>query len=170
VPRRNVSSDTHVTERVVNQLLTELDGLEELHNVVVIAATNRPDMIDTGLLRPGRFDRIILTPVPDKKTREKIFEIHTKGMPLKDVDIKKLVEKTEGYVGADIEAICREAAMLALRKDINSKEVTMKHFEDALKDVSPSVTSDIEKMYTDLKGTFKAARAKEMKDKPNYFG
>jgi transitional endoplasmic reticulum ATPase len=169
-PKRNASSDTHVTERVVNQLLTELDGLEELHNVVVIAATNRPDMIDTGLLRPGRFDRIILTPVPDKKTREKIFEIHTKGMPLKEVDIKKLIEKTEGYVGADIEAICREAAMLALRKDINSKEVNMKHFEEALKEVRPSVTKEIEKMYTDLKGTFKAARAKEMKDKPNYFG
>ena len=168
--RRGRGADAHVTERVVNQLLTELDGLEDLHDVVVIAATNRPDMVDTGLLRPGRFDRIILTPVPDRKTREKIFEIHTKGMPLKGVDIKKLAERTDGYVGADIEAICREAAMRALRKDIAAKEITNKHFDIVLKEIRPSVTKDIEKLYETMKDSFKAARAKEMKDRPSYMG
>ena len=170
-PRRGISSDAQVTERVVNQILTELDGLEDLNDVVVIAATNRPDMIDPALLRPGRFDRIILTPSPDKKSRLKILEVHTKNMPLKDVDIKKLADKTEGYVGADIEAIAREAAILALRTDINAKEITMNHFEEALKQVRPSVTKEVEKAYKDLKDHFKAARAKQMKEEqPSYFG
>ncbi len=116
--------DSGVTERVVNALLSEMDGLEELQDVVVIAATNRPDLIDPGLLRPGRFDRIIATTVPDKESRLKIFEIHTKGMPLtKDVDLKKLVEKTDNYSGADIEGVCREAGLLALREDIEIKEI-----------------------------------------------
>ncbi len=155
-PRRSVSADTKVTERVVNQILTEIDGLEELHDVVVIAATNRPDLVDTALLRPGRFDRVILTPVPDQKTREKIFEIHTKNMPLKGVNLKELARKTEGYVGADIEAVCREAAMHVLRKDINAKQITMADFNAVLKKVGPSVTKEIEDAYknfqTKLKG------------------
>jgi len=170
-PRRGISSDSHVTERVVNQILTEMDGLENLQDVVVIAATNRPDMLDTALLRPGRFDRIILTPAPDKKTREEIFKVHTKGMPLKDVKIEELAEKTEGYVGADIEAICREAAIFALRKDIKSTKVSMKNFEQALNKVNPSITKEIEKSYEDLRKHFKSARAKEMKEeKPSYLG
>ena len=170
-PRRGISTDAHVTESVVNQILTEMDGLEELHDVVVIAATNRPDMIDTGLLRPGRFDRIILTPAPEKKSREAIFKIHTKEMPLKAVSIPKLVDETEGYVGADIEAICREAAMLALRKDMKAKNVTMKEFEEAMQKVRPSVTKEIEKSYEELKDAFSRARAKQMeKEKPEYFG
>ncbi len=170
-PRRGISTDAHVTERIVNQLLTEMDGLEELQDVVVIAATNRPDIIDTGLLRPGRFDRIILTPAPDKKTREEIFKIHTEDMPIKGVKIQTLVEKTEGYVGADIEAVCREAGMLALRKDIKTKTVTMKNFEEALQKVRPSVTKDIDKSYADLKDSFSRARAKQMEaEKPEYFG
>jgi transitional endoplasmic reticulum ATPase len=170
-PRRGLSEDSHATERVVNQLLTELDGLEELHDVVVIAATNRPDMIDPALLRPGRFDRIILTPSPDKKTRQKIFEVHTKGMPLKGVNLDILSEKTDGYVGADIEAVCREAAIIALREDIKAKEVAMKHFNDALKEVRSSVTKDVEKAYEEMKGQFKQARAKQMKEeRPAYLG
>jgi transitional endoplasmic reticulum ATPase len=170
-PRRGISSDSHVTERVVNQLLTEMDGLEELHDVVVIAATNRPDIVDTGLLRPGRFDRIILTPSPDKAARKDIFKIHTKGMPLKAVKIDTLVEKTEGYAGADIEAVCREAAMIALRQDIRAKNVTMKDFEKAMDKVRPSVTKDIEKNYEELKDQFSRARAKQMEaEKPEYFG
>ncbi len=170
-PRRGISSDSHVTERVVNQILTEMDGLENLQDVVVIAATNRPDMLDNALLRPGRFDRIILTPAPDKKTREEIFKVHTKNMPLKDVKINELAEKTEGYAGADIEAICREAAIFALRKDIKADKITMKNFEQALKKVKPSITKDIEKAYEDIRGHFKSARAKEMKDeKPSYMG
>jgi transitional endoplasmic reticulum ATPase len=172
VPRRGASSDSHVTERVVNQLLTEIDGLEDLHDIVIIGATNRPDMVDTALLRPGRFDRIILTPVPDKKTRLEILKVHVKGMPLKEVDLDYLAEQTEGFVGADIEALCREAAMLALRQDIKSKMIASDHFEQALMKVAPSVTKDVEQMYIALQDKFKAARAKEMKAeaKPLYFG
>lgn len=170
-PRRGMSSDSNVTERVVNQLLTEMDGLEDLHDVVIVAATNRPDMLDTALLRPGRFDRIILTPVPDKEARLEIFKVHTESMPLKGVDINSLAEDTEGYVGADIEAICREAAIFALRKDINIKEVNKKNFEDALKKVSASVTKDIEKAYKELGDKFRTATGKEMADeRPSYYG
>ncbi len=106
-----------VTDRIVNQLLTEMDGLEELADVVVIAATNRPDILDPGLLRPGRFDRKIYVPPPDKKARLEIFKVHTRGMPLADdVDLEELAERTEYYTGADIEAICKEAAILAMRE------------------------------------------------------
>ncbi|MBU2561681.1 MAG: CDC48 family AAA ATPase [Nanoarchaeota archaeon] len=170
-PRRGVSGDNRVTERVVNQLLTEIDGLEELHNVVVIGATNRPDILDTALLRPGRFDRIIMAGAPDEKTREKIFEIHTKNMPLtKDVNIKELTKKTEGYSGADIASLCREAAIIALRKDMKSEHVSKKDFEEALDKVRPSITKEIEDSYKTLKEMFTKARAKEMKEaKPSYF-
>ena len=170
-PRRGASADSNVTERVVNQMLTELDGLLELHDVVVIAASNRPDMIDTALLRPGRFDRLILTPVPDKDTRLKIFEIHTKGMPLKNVNLKKLTEKSEGYAGSDIEAVCREAAIFALRENMEAKEVTSKHFEKALAEVPPSITKEVEEAYEELPELLRAAPGKEMKEeKPAYLG
>jgi transitional endoplasmic reticulum ATPase len=153
-------------------LLTQLDGLEDLQDVIVIAATNRPDMVDPALLRPGRFDRIILTTVPDKESRLKILEVHTKSMPItKDVDLKKLAEQMEGYVGADIEGVCREAAIRALRQNMNAKEVTMEHFKEALKEVTPSVTKDIEKSYEEIKDHFKSARAKQMADeRPEYMG
>jgi transitional endoplasmic reticulum ATPase len=149
VPRRGSGiGDAHVTERVISQLLTELDGLEKLENVVVIAATNRPDLIDSALLRPGRFDRLVLVPAPDKKARLEIFKIHTKGMPLaKDVDLETLAAETEGYAGSDIAALCREAAMLVLRKDIKSKEVQMKHFRDAMQKVRPTITKEIADSY-----------------------
>ena len=149
VPRRGSGmGDSHVTERVISQLLTELDGLEKLENIVVIAATNRPDLIDSALLRPGRFDRLLLVRAPDKKARLEIFKIHTKGMPLaKDVDLEALAGETEGYVGSDIAALCREAAMLVLRKDIKGKEVHMKQFQEAMEKVPPSVTEEIEKGY-----------------------
>ncbi|MFH1073398.1 MAG: AAA family ATPase [Nanoarchaeota archaeon] len=171
-PGRRATSDNNVSERVVNQLLTEMDGLQELNDIVIIAATNRPDILDTALLRPGRFDRIILTPVPDVQTRKKIFEIHTKKIPLKDVDLNKLVEKTEGYVGADIEAVCREAAIIALREsNMKAKEVSMKYFLEALDVVRPSAAKDIENSYKALEGQFNAARAREMKEeKPSYYG
>ncbi|MBN1544691.1 CDC48 family AAA ATPase, partial [Candidatus Woesearchaeota archaeon] len=170
-PRRGASGDNRVSERVVNQLLTEIDGLEELHNVVVIGATNRPDILDTALLRPGRFDRIIMVGAPDEKTREKVFEIHTKNMPLtKDVNIKELAKKTEGYAGADIASLCREAAIIALRKDMKSEHVSKKDFEEALDKVRPSITKEIEDSYKTLKDMFTKARAKEMKEaKPSYF-
>jgi transitional endoplasmic reticulum ATPase len=170
-PKRGMNQGSHVTESVVNQILTELDGLEALNDVVVLAATNRPDMIDAALLRPGRFDRLVLTSIPDKKTREEVFKVHTKNMPLKGVDIKKLVEKTEGYTGSDIEALCRESAIHALRKDMTSKEITMKDFEEALKEVGPSVTKEIEKNYDELKKTLKSATARQMEEEsPSYFG
>ncbi|MCK4669620.1 MAG: CDC48 family AAA ATPase [Nanoarchaeota archaeon] len=170
-PKRGQSSDSQVTERVVNTLLTEMDGLEELHDIVIIAATNRPDILDTALLRPGRFDRIIMADVPDLETRENIFAVHTKSMPLKVVDIKELAKNTEGYVGADIEAVCREAAMLALREDIKATKVTKKHFEEAIQKVNPSATKDIQAAYSKMMNKFKQATAKEMQEeKPSYLG
>ncbi|MEK6892019.1 MAG: AAA family ATPase, partial [Nanoarchaeota archaeon] len=211
-PKRGASSDSHVSERVVNQLLTEIDGLEDLHDVVVIAATNRPDIVDTALLRPGRFDRMILTPIPDEKSRFEIFKVHTKGMPIsveiqpeklkakkmiaakttgkgdaasveyedvldknvlktKEDLLSQLAKKTEGYVGADIEAVCREAAILTLREDIDSKEIFPKHFDKALDKVRPSVTKDVEKYYEELQEQLTSARAKQMLDeKPGYMG
>jgi transitional endoplasmic reticulum ATPase len=184
--KRGLEQGTKVTERVLNQILAEMDGIEDLSNVIVIGATNRPDMLDSALLRPGRFDRILLVGNPTKEGREKIFRIHTKNMPIelddddekmldnlfkgvkigvneedtknkiRHIDFKELSkrdkliyylsEKTEGYVGADIESLVREAAMLTLRDDINSKDVKIKYFEDALKKVCPSVTkSDMDK-------------------------
>ncbi|MBD3252944.1 CDC48 family AAA ATPase [Candidatus Pacearchaeota archaeon] len=145
--KRGMEHGTRVTERVLNQLLSEMDGIEDLSNVIVIGATNRPDMLDSALLRPGRFDRLLLVSSPNKKERENIFRIHTKNMPLtKDVDIEKLVERTEDYVGADIESLVREAAMLSLRENIQNKSVYMKHFEEALKKVRSSVSKgDMEK-------------------------
>ncbi|MBI3033270.1 AAA family ATPase [Candidatus Woesearchaeota archaeon] len=171
-PRRGSSADLDVTERVVNQLLTEMDGLEDLHDVVVIAATNRPDIIDTALLRPGRFDRIILASVSTQETREAIFRVHMKNMPVEDdVDIKELAQKTEGYVGADIEAICREAAIMALRDDMKTKKVPKKYFEKALEKVRPSMTKDIEEAYKEIQKFFRSARGKEMQEnRPSYYG
>ncbi|MBW9223048.1 CDC48 family AAA ATPase [Methanothermococcus sp. SCGC AD-155-E23] len=151
-PRRGRDvGGSDVTEKVVNQLLTELDGLEEPKDVVVIAATNRPDILDPALLRPGRLDRVLLVPLPDKKARLEIFKVHTKKMPLaEDVDLEKLAEKTEGYTGADIEAICREAAMIALRENINADKVEMRHFEEAMKKIKPSVRKEDMEIYKKL--------------------
>ncbi len=149
VPRRGSGfGDAHVTERVISQLLTELDGLEKLKNVVVIGATNRPDLVDPALLRPGRFDRLVLVPAPDEKARLEIFKIHTKGMPLgKDVDLALLAKETEGHAGSDIAALCREAAMLVLRKNIKGKEVRMQHFLEATEGIKPSMTPEMVKAY-----------------------
>jgi transitional endoplasmic reticulum ATPase len=170
-PRRGLSSDSHVTERVVNQLLTEMDGLEDMEDMVFLGATNRPDILDTALLRPGRFDRIILIPIPDDASRLEILKVHTKKMPLKDIDLNKLAKITEGYVGADIEALCREAAIIALREDMKAVSVTEKHFNKALDVVRPSVTKEIEKAYEELQEHFQQARAKQMKEeKPTYMG
>ena len=148
-PRRGMGmSDSGVSERVISQLLTEMDGIVTLQDIVIIAATNRPDMVDSAVLRPGRFDRLIYVPEPDDKGRLQIFKIYTKGMPIsKDVDLNQLAVMSKYYGGADIESLCREAAMHALRKDVNSQEVTMKDFQDAMKEMGPSVTPDMEKWY-----------------------
>ena len=139
--KRGYDSGTKVTERVLNQLLAEMDGLEELKDIIVIGATNRPDMLDTALLRPGRFDRILLVPGPNKEGRLEVLKIHTKKMPLaKDVNLNDIAEKTDGLVGADLENLVREAAMLALREDMNTKQVSKKHFEKALEKVRPSIS------------------------------
>lgn len=148
-PRRGMGmSDSGVSERVISQLLTEMDGITSLQDIVVVAATNRPDMVDSAVLRPGRFDRLIYVPEPDDKSRLQIFKIYTKGMPLgNDVDLNPLTMATKYYSGADIESLCREAAMHALRRDVNSREVSMKDFQDALKEMGPSITPDMEKWY-----------------------
>ncbi len=145
VPRRGSGiGDSHVGERVISQLLTELDGLEKLENVVVIGATNRPDLIDPALLRPGRFDRLILVPAPDQEARLEILKIHTRKMSLaKGVDLEALAAQTEGYAGSDLAALCREAAMLALRRDLKAKEVKQEHFLQAMEGIKPSINKDI---------------------------
>ncbi|NOZ81304.1 MAG: CDC48 family AAA ATPase [DPANN group archaeon] len=170
--RRGMEGDNRVGERVVNQLLTEMDGLTEMNDIVVLAATNRPDILDTALLRPGRFDRIIMCTVPDAVARKKIFDIHTKKMPLdNDVDLMKLAEITEGYVGADIEGMTREAAIMALRDDIKAKKISKKHFDKAREIVKPSVSKDIIENYKQLENFFRQAKAKQMQEeKPSYMG
>ena len=153
-PARGAGFDSHVTERVISQILTEMDGMEELKDVLVIAATNRPDLVDPALLRPGRLDRMIYITPPDTKARTEIFKIHLKGKPLnKNVDVNELVRMTDGYVGADMEAICREASIMALREMITpgmdqekcrelsgNIVITMDHFDRALTRIRPTIS------------------------------
>ena len=147
-PRRGAYSGSHVTESVVNQLLTSVDGLESMEGVIIIGATNRPDIIDSSLLRPGRFDRLIMTPSPDTDAREEIFKIHTKNMPLNaDVSLKKLADDTDGFSGADIEALCRESAMIALRENIKVKKVKKDHFTKAMHNIRASLTDNLIEYY-----------------------
>ncbi len=148
VPRRGLDPGGRVSERVVNQILTELDGIEALTDVVVLAATNRPELIDPSLIRSGRFDRSILIIPPTKEVRIDILKVHTKEMPLaKLVSITELAERTEGYSGADLEGVCREAAMTALRENLDAKEVAWKHFESALESVKPSLEKEETERY-----------------------
>jgi len=151
-PKRGIAvGEPHATERIVNQLLAELDGLEELRGVVVIGATNRPDIIDPALLRPGRFDELIYVPVPDEKARLAIFNVHTQDMALADdVDLEELARRSEGYSGADIAEVCRRAGRLALREDLGAQRVEWRHFLEALKQTQPSVTTDLEEHYRKL--------------------
>ncbi len=152
IPRRGMGySDSGVSERVISQLLLELDGIESLENVVVVAATNRPDIIDPAVLRPGRIDKLIYVPAPDAKALKEVFKIHTRSMPLSaDVDLEQLQKNAVGYSGADVEAICREAAMNALRRDENAREVTLIDFKDAMSKVKPSITPDIAAWYQNI--------------------
>jgi len=170
-PRRGVHTGSQVTETVVSQLLSEMSGLEEMQGVVVLAATNRPDMIDSALLRPGRFDRFVLVTPPDERTRLQILKIHTKSMPLKGVDLKTIAKRTEGFSGADLEALVREAGMNALRENLDSKEVREKHFEDALKRIMPSLTPTLQKHYTNFEERRKKIQEEKMKEEmPSYIG
>ena len=154
-PERGTGGDSNVTERVISQMLTEMDGLESLNNVVVIAATNRPDIMDPALLRPGRFDKSIFIGPPDKESRKAIFGIHTKNRPLaEDVDLEELAEKTDGCTGADISAICNEAVMNAVRhliaenpepkdEDIQNCRVSKEDFEKALDKFGPKSRQEL---------------------------
>ena len=168
-PRRGggMGADSHVTERLISQLLTELDGLEILTNVVVIAATNRPDIVDPALLRPGRFDRLLYVPPPDKNSRMQIIKIHTKKKPLaEDINMDDLVAHTEGYTGADIASLASAAVMLALREHVAKYEdpkeadshqqelkIHMKHFEDAMKKIRPLSVQELD-MYRQIAQQF----------------
>jgi transitional endoplasmic reticulum ATPase len=143
--------DPHVTERVVNQLLAEMDGMEELRGVVVIGATNRPDRIDPALLRPGRFDEIVYVSIPDEPARLEIFRSHTANMALSpEVELEQLVAITERFTGADIAAVCMKAGLYALRENIESRHITMEHFFRAIKEAVPSVTPEMEREYERL--------------------
>jgi transitional endoplasmic reticulum ATPase len=158
--RGSSSGDSNVTERVISQFLTEMDGLEELRNVVIIAATNRPDIVDPALLRPGRFDRMLLVPPPDLEARKQIFRIHTKKTPLaEDVKLDELARKTQGYTGADIASICNTAVMLSIKEHIGKAKdpedakkrakglkVGKRHFDEAMQKVKPISSQEL-RMY-----------------------
>jgi transitional endoplasmic reticulum ATPase len=179
--KRGVEMGTKVTERVLNQMLAEMDGLEDLKDILVMGATNRPDMLDPALLRPGRFDKILLVNAPDSKGRLNILKIHTKKMPLgdgkkifgekeKENFLKELSEKTEGYTGADLESLAREAALLSLRESIESKFVTEKHFEGALKKVKPSITKSVIDAYRKIEENFLKSAKSAVYEGNSYLG
>ncbi|MBX8645241.1 MAG: CDC48 family AAA ATPase [Thermoplasmata archaeon] len=157
VPKRGSEADAKVTERIISQMLTEMDGLETLHNVVVIAATNRPDLIDEAILRPGRFDRVAFIPLPDIDARRDIIRIHTRDMPLdKDVNLDELASKTDGFTGADVAGLCNEAALLRIRRfvgkggrisdpDARNLKIAMSDFQEAMEKVRPTSRVELEK-------------------------
>ncbi|MFH1365140.1 MAG: CDC48 family AAA ATPase [archaeon] len=169
--RRGHDFGTKVTERVLNQILAEMDGLEDLKDILIIGATNRPDMLDPAILRPGRFDKILLINAPDETGRKQILNIHTKGMPLaKDVDLDDLAKKIEGYTGADVEGFVREAALLALRESIDTKQVRKKHFEEALKKTRPSVSKSTTDSYKKIEENFIRSAKAGLAEGSSYLG
>ncbi|RLG50279.1 MAG: AAA family ATPase, partial [Thermoproteota archaeon] len=163
-PRRGTGyADSGVTERVVSQMLTEMDGIQSLKDVVVIGATNRPDLIDPALLRPGRLERLVYVPPPDKYGRLKILKVLTKKMPMaKDVNLESIAERTENYSGADLAAIVREAGLSAIREDSNAKIVYMRHFEEALSKIQPSLTEELIKHYENFTSWVRAPKKVEV--------
>ncbi|MFW9952275.1 MAG: CDC48 family AAA ATPase [Candidatus Thorarchaeota archaeon] len=159
------TSDSGVTEKVLSQFLTELDGLEVMKDIVVIAATNRPDILDPALIRPGRIDRILLVPQPDEKGRLEILKIFTKNMPLaNNIQLESLNKMTEDFSGADIETLCREAAMIALRENIRARKVSMEHFKEARKVVNPTLNSEVIEWYEKFGEKLKSRRIEESKE------
>ena len=169
--KRGIEMGTKVTERVLNQIIAEMDGIVDMKDILIIGATNRPDMLDPAILRPGRFDKILLVNAPGEEGRLKVLKIHTKNMPLGDgkkfydeKEREKMLDEiskmTEGYTGADLEALSREAALIALRESISAKIVKKSHFEDALKKVKPSVSKSVLEIYKKVEENFlKSARA-----------
>ena len=149
--------EPQVTERVVNTILAEMDGLEELNNVVLIGATNRPNLIDPALLRPGRLDELIYVGTPDTAGRRRILAIHTEDMPLaSDVDLESLAQRTERFTGADLEDLVRRAGLTALRRGLDADKVTMADFESALNDTRASVTAEMLEEYERIQDTLKS--------------
>jgi len=168
-PRRGVHADSGVSERVVSQMLTEIDGIHPLRDVVVIGATNRPDLIDPALLRPGRLERLVYVGPPDFQSRYQILRVLTKKVPLaKDVDLRSIALMTERYSGADLAALVREAAMSALREDINAEKVESRHFEIAMSRVKPSLTDEILKYFEEIKKTLRAVTIPEERKEETY--
>ncbi len=168
-PRRGINIDSGVTERVVSQMLTEIDGIQPLRDVVVIGATNRPDLVDPAVLRPGRLERLVYVGPPDLNTRFEILKVQTKNMPLADdVDLWKIALATERFSGADLAALVREAAMAALREDIKAEKVEMRHFEQALSSIKPSLTEDILKYFEEVKKTLRAHAPPEERKEETY--
>ena len=159
-PRRGGNyGDSGVSERVISQFLTELDGLEQSKDLIVIAATNRPDILDPALIRPGRIDRLLFVPAPTAVDRKKIFEIFLKEIPIaSNVKIEELIEMTDNFSGADIESFCREAAMVALRENIRARKVTLEHFKDGINEVHPSITDEITKWYQEFETHLKRGK------------
>ena len=149
IPRKDLLEDTSgVSHRVASQLLAEMDGIEDLNNVVVVGATNRPDLLDPAVLRPGRFDRLIYVPPPDEKARLQILKIYTAKMPLADdVSLEEIASMTEGYSGADLESLCREAALSTIRRGAEPEIVTRQDFQEALRIVKPSLSPHMLKEY-----------------------
>jgi transitional endoplasmic reticulum ATPase len=159
------TSDSGVTEKVLSQFLTELDGLEVMKDIVVIAATNRPDILDPALIRPGRIDRLLLVPQPDKQGRFEILKIFTKEMPLaSNITLENLNNMIDGFSGADIETWCREAAMIALRENLRARKVSMDHFKEARKIVNPTLTNEIIEWYEKFGEKLKIRRIEESKE------
>jgi len=168
-PRRGVHADSGVSERVVSQMLTEIDGIHPLRDVVVIGATNRPDLIDPALLRPGRLERLVYVGPPDFQSRYQILKVLTRKVPLaKDVDLRSIALMTERYSGADLAALVREAAMAALREDINAERVEPRHFEIAMSRVKPSLTDEILKYFEEIKKTLRAVTIPEERKEETY--
>jgi len=166
-----IGSYAESNESLLNSLLTEMDGLEELKNVLVIAATNRPDMLDPALLRPGRFDRLVLVPVPDREGLLSILKIHTKNIPLdKEIDLEKLSQDLDGYTGADIESLCREAAMLALRENKDATVVKLRHFDKAMEKVPPSVSKTYADSYKKMEQDYLKNAKAGLESAKAYFG
>jgi transitional endoplasmic reticulum ATPase len=160
VPRRGSGESSKMSDGVVNALLSEIDGLDESRGVVVLGATNQPMLIDPALLRPGRFDELIYVPIPDRKTRRHILDIHLRRMPCAaDVDLDELADKTQGYTGADLENLARRAGMLALRVSLDVMDVPMPVFRQALKDTQPSVTPKMEAEYAKAADKLRSARS-----------
>lgn len=151
VKRSGETGGNNAADRVLAQLLTELDGVEGLEGVIVVAATNRPDIIDSALLRPGRIDRLIYVPLPDEETRKEIFEIQFRTMPVsKDVNIVNLVQISRGYSGAEICSLCRESAIIALRENFSCAELTQKNFEKVFHQIKPAISQDMITFYDEF--------------------